>query len=74
MNEKARQEKKKAITKAKEKFLKPAKLEDIHYGDTFFFEDVILWGIRPIRLSVDAVEDYLHRSDYKKDEDPEGPA
>jgi len=70
MNEKIRQQKKKAMADSKKNFLKPKRLESIHYGDFCFFEDIALWAIRPIRLLADAMDDVLDRHDGWEERDP----
>ena len=55
----SKESKRKEIAEAREGFLGTIGLEDIHYGDTFIFEDIAYRGIRPIRLLVDSI-DRLH--------------
>ena len=71
MNEKIKQEKKRAIAKAKENFLGPTRLADINYGDSCFFEDIALWVLRPMRLFLDAMDEKLERLDGFEERDPE---
>ena len=51
--------KKRAIEKAKRDFLKPTLLMDIHFDGGCFFEDVILWGLRPMRIMMDTIDNIL---------------
>jgi len=58
-----KQSKRDEITEAKKKFLATSSLKGIHYGDTFFFEDIVLWGIRPMRLFADSIDNLLNEND-----------
>jgi len=51
--------KKRAIDKAKRDFLKPTLLMDIHFNGSCFFQDVILWGLRPMRVVLDVIDNIL---------------
>jgi len=59
MEEEIRQAKREAIVEAKKKFLEPTRLMDIHSTEMCFFEDVVLWGINPMRTMVDAIDNIL---------------
>lgn len=63
MTKQTKQVKRDEITEAKKKFLGTSSLKQIHYGDTFFFEDIILWGIRPMRLFADSIDNLLNEND-----------
>ena len=65
MTKETKQSKRDEITKSKEGFLSATSLDRIHYGDTFFFEDIVLWGIRPIRLFADALDNLLNEQNYE---------
>ena len=71
MNEKIKKEKKKAMAVSKKNFLEPRRLKKIHYGDCFFFENIALYAIRPIRLLVDAMDTLLDRHDGFEERDPD---
>ena len=51
--------KKRAIEKAKRDFLKPTLLMNIHFDGGCFFEEVILWGLRPMRIMLDTIDNIL---------------
>jgi len=63
MTKETKQSKRDEITEAKKKFLGTSSLRQIHYGDTFFFEDIVLWGIRPMRLFADSIDNLLNEND-----------
>ena len=56
MTKETKESKREQIAEARESFLGTMGLEDIHYGDTFIFEDIAYRGIRPIRLLADAID------------------
>ena len=63
MAKETKESKRKEIAEAKEKFLGILSLEDLHYGDTFFFEDIAYRGIRPIRVLADSIDNLQESGD-----------
>lgn len=66
MTKQTKQSKRKEIAESKKKFLGTGGLKNLHFNDTFFFEDIILWGIRPMRLLADSVDNLMNETeDYE---------
>lgn len=63
MTDQTKQSKRKEIAEAKKEFLGTGSLKNLHHGDPFFFEDIVLWGIRPMRLFADSIDNLMNEND-----------
>ena len=65
MTKETKESKREQIAEAREKFLLTSSLNRIHYGEPGFLEEAVLWGVKPIRILVDTIDNLQADGDYE---------